>query len=262
MLPLRMAVATSSLQESLKKSLKTAADMGAEGVHFDLRNEVRPGELSETGRRQLLHYLDEMNLAVASAVFPTRRAFYDLDELDTRLEATRQAMERAFQLKAKVLTLRIGRVPEDPESEEYQILRQVMNDLARHGNRVGVILAVTPMRDEPARLLELLRQITEGPIGIHFDPATFVMSGRNPSEALAQLQEYLVHFLVRDGVRDIDGSGMEVPVGRGEVEWEEILALLDEAEYRNWLIVDRTQGEDRPGDIRRAMQYLRNVARG
>ena len=262
MFPLRMAVATRSFQEPLKQSVKTAADMGAQGVQFDLRNEVRAGELSETGRRQLLHYLEEMNLTVASTMFPTRRSFYDLDGLDTRLAAARQAMEFTFQLKAKVLALRIGRIPPENESEEYQMLRQVMNDLARHGNRVGVTLAVTPTRDEPDRLLELMREITEGPVGINFDPATFVLAGQNPSEALARFQEFLVHFLVRDGVRDIDGGGLEVPVGRGEVQWEEILALLDEAEYKDWLIVDRTQGEDRPGDIRRAMQYLRNVATG
>jgi sugar phosphate isomerase/epimerase len=257
-----MAVATRSFQEPIKQAVQTAAEMGAQGVQFDLRNEVRPGELSETGRRQLLHYLEEMNLTVASTMFPTRRALYDLEELDTRLAATRQAMEFTFQLKAKILTMRAGRIPEEADSEEYQILRQVLNDLARHGNRVGVTLAITPTRDDPARLLRLLGEITEGPVGINFDPATFIMAEQNPSKALAELQKYLMHFLVRDGIRDLEGSGQEVPVGRGEVEWEEILALLDEADYKNWLIIDRTQGEDRPGDIRRAMQYLKNVAMG
>ena len=262
MFPLRMAVATRSFQEPLKQSVQTAGTMGAQGVQFELRNEVRPGELSETGRRQLLHYLEEMNLTVASTMFPTRRSFYDLEGLDTRLAGTRQAMEFTYQLNATVMTLRIGRIPSEPESEEYQILRQVMNDLARHGNRVGVTIAITPTRDEPAFLLKLLSEITQGPVGINFDPATFIMSGQNPSDALAKLEEQLMHVLVRDAIRDIDGGGMEVPVGRGEVDWEEFLALLDEAEYKNWLIIDRTQGEDRPGDIRRAMQYLKNVATG
>jgi sugar phosphate isomerase/epimerase len=262
MFPLRMAVATRSFQEPIKQSVQTAAEMGAQGVQFDLRNEVRPGELSETGRRQLLHYLEEINLTVASTMFPTRRSYYDLEELDTRLSATRQAMEFTYQLNARIMTLRLGRIPEETESEEYQILCQVVNDLARHGNRVGVALAITPTRDEPARLLGLLGEILEGPVGFNFDPATFVMAGQNPSQALAQLQESVMHVSVRDAVRDIDGGGLEVPVGRGEVDWEEFLALLDEAEYKNWLIVDRTQGDDRPGDIRRAMQYLRNVATG
>ena len=262
MIPLRMAVATRSLGEPLRRSVQIAAEMGAAGVQFDLRNEVRPGEMSETGRRQLLHYLDELNLGVASAVFPTRRALYDLEELEIRLAATRQAMEFAYGLKTKVLTLRFGRIPEEADAEDYQILRQVLGELARHANRVGVSLAVTPTRDDPARLLGFLSEIKEGPVGLNYDPAIFVMSGLNPSKALELLQAHLLHVVVRDGIRDMDGSGLEVPVGRGEVEWEEVLALLGEAEYAGWLTVDRTQGDDRPGDIRRAIEYLKNVALG
>lgn len=262
MLPLRMAVATRSLSQPLKQAVLMTAQMGAQGVAFDLRNEIRPAELSETGRRQLLHYLDELNLSVASTMFPTRRALYDMDELEARLAGTRQAMEFAFQLKAKVLALRIGRVPESADSQEYEILQQVLGDLARHANRVGVSLAVTPTRDEPARLFQLLRTITQGPVGLNYDPAIFVMGGSDPAQALEQLQSLVLHVTVRDGIRDLDGSGLEVPVGRGEVEWERVLALLDEAGYRNWLTIDRTQGDDRPGDIRRAVQYLRNVAMG
>ena len=262
MFPLRMAVATRALNEPLKRAVQIAAEMGAQGVQFDLRNEVRPGELSETGRRQLLHYLDELNLTVASAMFPTRRAFYDQEELEARIAGTRQAMELAYELKASVLTLRVGRIPEDEQSAEYDILRNVINDLARYGNRVGVTLAITPTRDEPERLLGFLKQVSQGPVGVNFDPAIFAMAGSHPSRALETLQQYLSHILARDGIRDLDGSGLEVPVGRGDVEWEEILALLDEADYQGWLCLDRTQGDDRPGDIRRAMQYLRNVAVG
>ncbi|MCA9067569.1 MAG: sugar phosphate isomerase/epimerase, partial [Planctomycetaceae bacterium] len=218
--------------------------------------------LSQTGQRQLLHYLEELNIRVASAMFPTRRAFYDMEELEARLAGTRQAMEFAYQLKAQVLTLRVVRVPEEDATEEYQLLRQVVNDLARHANRVGVSLAITPTRDNPTRLLQLLNEVTEGPVGLNYDPAIFVMSGQDPSKILEMFQNHLLHVVVRDGVRDMDGSGLEVPVGRGEVEWDEVLALLHEADYRDWLTVDRTQGNDTPGDIRRALQYLQNVALG
>ncbi len=262
MFPLRMAVPTRVFQEPLKRAVQFVAEMGAQGVQLDLRNEVKPGELSETGRRQLLHYLEELNLKVASAVFPTRRAFYDAEELEARLTATREAMEFAFQLKVNVLNLRVGRVPGEDDPEHFQILCDVLNDLARHGNRVGVTLAITPARDEPERLLQLLGEITQGPVGLNFDPAIFAMAGHNPSKVLERFQKFLMHITARDGLRDMDSSGVEVPIGRGEVEWEEILALLDEAQYHNWLTIDRTQGEDRPGDIRRAMQYLKNVAVG
>jgi sugar phosphate isomerase/epimerase len=67
---------------------------------------------------------------------------------------------------------------------------------------------------------------------------------------------------VRDAVREMDGSGVEVPLGRGEVVWDEFLALVDEIGYRGWLTVDRTAGDDKLHDAARAIQYLRRVAAG
>ncbi len=51
-------------------------------------------------------------------------------------------------------------------------------------------------------------------------------------------------------------------MGRGDVPWDEILALLQETRYGGWLTVDRTQGEDRAGDAGRAIQFLQSVYRG
>jgi predicted DNA-binding ArsR family transcriptional regulator len=38
-----------------------------------------------------------------------------------------------------------------------------------------------------------------------------------------------------------------------------MLALLGEADYHGWITVDRTVGEDKAGDVTRAIQYLKNV---
>lgn len=258
----RIAVATRALQLPLRQAVKAAHDLGAAGIQLDARNEIKPSELTQTGRREFLHQLGELNLAVASVSFPARRPLYDLEELDARLAAARGAMEFAWQLNARVLTLRIGRIPEDPESKEYDLLRNVLNDLARHGNRVGTTLAITPSRDSAESLAKLLGAITDGPVGVNFDPAGFVLAGFHPTEALRNLYARVAHFVVRDAIRDIEGSGVEVPVGRGEVDWDEFIALVGEADYRGWLTVDRTQGEDKPGDLARAIEFLRNVGMG
>jgi sugar phosphate isomerase/epimerase len=68
--------------------------------------------------------------------------------------------------------------------------------------------------------------------------------------------------VVRDAIREGDGSAREVPVGRGEVPWQELLAVIHELDYRGWFCVDRTQGEDRAGDAARAIQYLRSLELG
>jgi sugar phosphate isomerase/epimerase len=259
MTPLHIAIATRCLNLPLRESLRAAANLGARGVQFDAREELKPGELTDTGRRQLLHSLDELGLSLASLAFPMRRSFYDEEQLDGRVAAVKRALEHAWQLKARILTARIGKIPDDKDSKSYRLLFDVLSDLARHGNQVGATLAITPSRDPPQALAELIAAIKTGPLGIDFDPAVWVMSGHDPAEAFRLLHQYVTHFTARDASRDIDAGGLETSLGRGEVEWMELLPLLDEVRYAGWVTVNRTQGEDCAGDAARAIQYLQNV---
>jgi sugar phosphate isomerase/epimerase len=259
MTPLHIALATRCLNLPLKESLRAAASLRAKGVQFDAREEIRPGELTDTGRRQLQHLLGELGLSIASLAFPTRRSFYDGEQLDARVSAIKQTMQHAWQLQARVVTARIGKIPSDKESKPYRLLFDVLSDLARHGNQVGATLAITPTHDSPEVLSDLVVAVKTGPLGIDFDPAVFVMSGHNPADALRALHSLVLHVTARDAIRDIDAGGLETALGRGEVEWVELLPLLDEINYTGWVTVNRTQGDDRAGDAARAIQYLKNI---
>lgn len=262
MVPLRLAVTSQSLSQPVRKIIRSAVEIGATGIQFDVRNELRPTDLSESGRRQLLHEMEVEGVTIASLVFPTRRSFYDQQQLEDRVTAIKRAMDFAYQLRVPHVISRAGAIPADKESEDYKVLVEVLNDLARHGNRVGTTLLITPTRDAAADLKTLLDQIKDGLVGINFDPAIFAMNSRNAIEAFRLLHKDVLHITARDGLRDIDGSGQETVLGRGEVDWIELLALLGEADYHGWITVDRTSGEDKPGDVARAIQYLQNVVLG
>ena len=262
MLPVQVAVATRSFNQPIKRAVQTAREVGAQGIGLDARNELKPSELSETGRRQFLHLLEENGLSVALLTFPLTRPLYDPEGLDARLDALKAAMQFAFALRAKVVAARVGRIPAEVDSEDYRTLWEVTGELARYGNRVGVALAVTPMNDSPQALAAFLRSVTAGPMGLNLDPAALVMAGQDPAEAVRELHDLVAHVQVRDAVRDVDGSGTEVPVGRGEVDWDELLAVLEEARYRQWFTIERTQGDDKIGDSARAVQFLKQVAKG
>lgn len=257
--PLRVALATRCLNLPLKDALRVAAECRVQGVQFDAREEVKPGDLTDTGRRQLLHSLSERGLSIASLAFPTRRSFYDEEQLDARITGAKRTLDLAWQLKTRVVTARVGKIPAEKDSKPYRVLHDVLSDLARHANQVGATLAITPTHDSPAALAELLNSVKSGPLGLDFDPAVFVMSGHNPIEALRTLHASVLHLTARDAVRDVDAGGLETAMGRGEVEWVELLPLLDEIGYTGWTTVNRTQGDDRAGDAARAIQYLRNV---
>lgn len=256
---LRFAVATDVFGLPIREAVLAAAEVGAQAVQFNARDELRPGDLSETGRRQFLHLLSERDLQVASLRFPTRRAVYDEEQLDARVAALRAAIEFARQLKSSVLTFRIGKLPAD-DSPAWPVLVDVLTDLARHGNQHGVIPCVTPMTAPIDRLVELAASIRSGLIGIDFDPSVVAVASERPHEAYRQHHAQVRHVVARDAVKGLDGGATEVPVGRGEVDWVELLPLLLEADYGGWLTVARSQGQDRAGDAARAIKYLSRVS--
>jgi sugar phosphate isomerase/epimerase len=242
--------------------LKSAATIGARGVQLDLRSEVVGTELSETGRKQLLHRVGELNLVVASTSFPLARPLTDEQEIDRRVTELRGAMNVASSLRAGTLCCKVGRVPSDPASRPRQLLVEVLNDLAAHANHVGTVLCITPTDDSAEVLLSLAEAIKSGPFGIDFDPAHFALTGRSNAEALRILHAVTMHVQLRDGFRGFDGAGQEAPVGSGVVDWTELLALLGEIGYRGWLTAIRNQGDHRNSDVARAIQHVEQLLLG
>ena len=114
--PFRIAVATRAFDQPLRSALVTAGRTGATGVQFDARNEVRPADLSSTGRRELRHRLEELKLQAASFTFPLRRPLAEAAGLDARVAAIKAALQFAWDMNAPVLCVRAGRVPDDLKS--------------------------------------------------------------------------------------------------------------------------------------------------
>ena len=255
----KISVATYEFGQDLRQSLHTAMNMQANGVQFDLRNQLRPSDYGETARRQLKNYLSERNLLPASACFPLRGPLFEQERLEERLAAIRGAIEFASKLRLRTLTLRIGRLPEIDSKEFQNLVFPVVQDLATHGNLHGVTICVIPSGDSSEKLSKLLDLVKTGPLAIDADLAGWVLSGRNTVAELRAFNAVIGHVEIRDGVRDVDGIGQEVPVGRGEIDWDEVAALLFEMNYQGWLNVKRTTGEDKIGDSSRAIQYLRNL---
>lgn len=258
----RIAVATAPFRLPLKEAISTAARIGAQGVQFDLSREVTSTDFGSTALKQLVHYVEERSLKVATATFSLSQPLYEFEAIDTRVHAITQAMELASRMNVRQLTLRVGRIPDEPQSNEYSRMVDILRDLAQLGNHLGVVPCITPSEDASQTLIAVCQSIREGVIGIDFDPAGTVMTRRDPVQTLGELHEYAQHVQLRDGRRDVDGVGVEVSLGRGQVKWEEILALLDEMRFTFWSTVRRTTGDDRIGDCQRAIQYIQNVSMG
>lgn len=261
MFRVKISVPTNLFSQNIRKAIDAAMALRVHGVQINLWNEVRPAEYGETARRQLLHYLNERELQLASTHFPLRNPLTASERLDERIAALREAIEFSGKLRVRTLTLRAGRIPPRDDTETYSLLYQLLSDLASCGNRHGVQLCLIPCGDSPEELRTLIDSIQTGPVGVDADLAVWVMNGQPVTSQLRSLHSLVGHFEIRDAIRDVDGHGREVAVGRGEIDWDEVAALIGEMEYAGWLNVDRQEGQDRSGDAGRAVAYLRQVLR-
>ena len=254
----RFAFPTRLFEGTLRAKVERAAALRVSGLQLDLRHEVHPGELSETGRRHFRQVLGEHGMTLAGGVFPLRRSLSDEQGLEERVAGTVAAIRFAAELKLDSLILRPGPLP-PADGPGRPLLVEVLNDLARAAEHVGVTVALTNGREQPEDFAALLAAVSAGFLGVNLDPAALVMAGLDPAAAARVLHDRLRHVRLRDGQTDADGAGTEVPVGRGEVEWQELFATLVEAEFDGWLTPDRTAGEDPVGDAVRAVSRLRDL---
>ncbi len=259
---LRIAIATNGLGSSLRDSIAVAAQSGAGGVQFDLRTEVPADQFGETACQQLRHLLSEQTLQLASAAFPLRRPLYDPVEIDGRVHVLKEALRLCGRLKCRVLTLRVGRIPDEKDVDNRTRLHGALSDLARLGAREGVTPAVSTSGDSAVELQGLIESIKDGPVGIDLDPAGCIAGQLAPVAMLRDLHESVVHVQGRDAVRDLESGSHEVALGRGETPWDEVLAILADMRYGGWITARRTSGEQRQQEAASAVRFLRTVASG
>jgi len=259
---LRIAIATNGLGSTLRESIAVASQSGAGGVQFDLRSEVTPDQFGETACQQLRHLLGERSLQLASATFPLRRPLYDPVEIDGRVHVVKEAIRLCGRLKCRVLALRVGRIPDEKDVENLARLHGALSDLARLGAREGVTPSVSTSGDSAGDLQTLVDAIKDGPIGIDLDPAGCIAGQLAPAAVLKALHRSVLHVQGRDAIRDLESGSLEVPLGRGEAPWEELIATLADMRYPGWITVRRTAGDQRRQEALNAVQYLRTVAMG
>ena len=93
-----------------------------------------------------------------------------------------------------------------------------------------------------------------------FDPGGLIVGGFSADEAIGALAADVAQLRARDAVRDFSrGRGVEVPLGRGSVDFPAILGTLEERGFRGSVVVGREGADDPPAEIAAAMEYLQNL---
>lgn len=224
--------------------------------------DLAPRNLSQTGRREILHLLRSHDLSVSAISCPLRRGLDTAENLEPRLELIREAMELAYELGPRLVILPIGKIPAPPPpapegsasspgsillapmtglltspERAADLLKESLEALGRHGDRIGVTVALETGPDDPEFLTAYLDRFDVGSLAVNYNPANLVLGGFNPYQAIRTFGRRLAHAHAQDARRVSPSKLATVPVGHGDLDWMQLLAHFEEIEYRRHLTV-------------------------
>lgn len=241
-----------------RRAIHAAAKLGASSIEIDARQEIHPAQISETGLRQLRKLLEDLNLRVSSLRFQTRRGYDQVEDLDRRVDATKETMKLAYRLGTSVVVNAIGHVPHEQSDPRWVTLQQVMNDLGRYGAKVGAFLCAETGSEDGKTLSELLNSQEDAFVGVAFNPGQLVINRFSAAEAMDELKDRIQIVYAVDGVLDLAaGRGVATPLGLGSVDFPELLGKLEDQHYRGRFVVGRPDSNQE--EIAQAIQYLREL---
>lgn len=257
---LKLTIDLASLQCPFEQALRTAAQLGLKAVQIDARGPLAPRELSQTGVRQVRKLLADHGLSVTALRFRTRRGYSVPDDLDARIEGTKNALRLAYALGARIVLNQPGRIPGDAQLPEWTLLVEVLDDLGRYGLRTGATLALEAGQENPADLARLLAALPAASLGIDLNPGDLTLHGFSAAEAARSLGSSVLAVHLTDAVREAHrGGGDLVLPGQGQVEYPSLLGVLEEQGYRGALTLVGLSQSHAARDVAQTLEFLRRL---
>ena len=253
---LRIGVFADNLRLPLHDGIRKAAELGVASFQmFTTRGEAQPQLLTPAQRVDLRRFYQHLGLQLSATCADFGEGFLDPRRNAELLPLMFAQIELAIDLGATIITTHIGTIPPQPNAA-WDVLREALDQIGAHAETHGAVLATETGPESGPVLREFLQTLHTGAIRVNLDPANLVMQGYDLDEALDALLPYIVHTHAKDGFRD-PGKWREAPLGEGEVPWPHYVARLQAAGYTGAFTIEREAGEDPIGDVRRAIEFLR-----
>src|SRR5581483_11555184 len=184
---LRIGIRLESLGLPLRRALAEAGRLGVSGVQVDAIGDLAPNALSETGRREFRHLLRAHNLELTALGCPLRRGLDSTENQQPRLEHVQKALSLSFDLGPRLVIVQAGAITDDSNQPRMHVLRESLQALAHHGDRVGATLALETGLEDGAVLAAFLDRFDTGSLGVNLDPANLLLHGFDPYSAVQSL---------------------------------------------------------------------------
>ncbi|WP_179488324.1 sugar phosphate isomerase/epimerase family protein [Granulicella arctica] len=182
-----------------------------------------------------------------------------------RIDALRQVSDFGRLLGVDLVQTHCGFIPEDPADALYAETVEAIKTVARHcaGNGQGFLMETG--QETPTTMSRMLRDAGEPNLGVGLDTANLILYGKaNPVDAVDILGPHVKAMHAKDGKWPTDPSklGEEVEIGKGLVNFREVLGRLHRVGYAGVVTIEReTDGPQQIEDVKREKVYLEGILR-
>jgi L-ribulose-5-phosphate 3-epimerase len=183
---------------------------------------------------------------------------------DAHWPATRDRAERVADLAGthgiELVTLHAGFIPHDASDPARSVVLDRLRTLADVFAERNVRVGLETGQESATTLLEALHALDHPSVGVNFDPANMILYDMgDPVEAIRMLADQVVQVHAKDAIKTSEPGtwGAEVPLGRGEVDWDAFIAEVHSIGRPIDVVIEREAGEDRETDILVAKRRLR-----
>ena len=279
---MKIGVITDCFKKTVAEGIKKAGELGLSGVQiYATGGEFSPETLTAEKKGEYKKLLLENGLTVSALCADMGGFGFEIEaDNPARVEKTKRIVDLAAEFGASVITTHIGVIPEDKSDPRYSVMLRALSECGLYAKKKGVTLAIETGPEKAKTLLAFIED-TEGGVGVNLDPANFTMvTGQDAVEAVYILGKHIVHTHAKDGVMldknqnptevyhafAVGGvealnacSGFkEVPLGDGEVDWDNYLKALSDIGFNGFLTIERECGDDPEADIIKAVKFLKS----
>ena len=273
-----IGVMLESFQKSIPESLAIAEKMGAKGIQvYSTYGDLSPAKLVGQARKDFLNMVKDHGLVISALCGDLGHGFGNAEKNPKLIEDSKRILDLAKELETDVVTTHIGVVPSDPNHPRFKVMQDACGALAAYADEMKAHFAIETGPETSATLKMFLDSLHSTGVAVNLDPANLCMvTADDPVQAVYTLKDYIVHTHAKDGKRLFvkdpeviyglvsepvvsDPAFIELPLGKGAVDWPNYLKALDDIGYKGFLTIEREVGEDPTGDVLMAVDFLRGI---
>jgi sugar phosphate isomerase/epimerase len=180
-----------------------------------------------------------------------------------RMDALKRASDLAKMCGIHAVHTHCGFIPENPNEPLYSDAVKAIHEVASHCKANGQNFLMETGQESPVTLLRAITDCDLDNIGVNLDTANLILYGKgDPVAALDVIGSYVRGLHAKDGLYPTDPKnlGKEVAIGKGKVDFPEVMRKLHHLHYAGPITIEREiSGPRQEEDIRASVAFLQRL---